>query len=113
MTTFSVLPDGVDLTSLTPGSLLDVETRRRHYRIECLGGNEIRISGHPELCPDPVPAHLHGSIGKDGVLELGIIGRDKRLMFFLEDNHRPVTTSKVVSVHVEQPRANPSIATIH
>jgi hypothetical protein len=52
----------VDCKSLLRGSLIDVETKSRHYRIECLGGNAIRIAGHPEYCPNPVPAQLHGSV---------------------------------------------------
>ena len=103
MTTPSGVQQAVDLTSLRPGSLIDVETKSRHYSIECLGGNAIRISGHPEYCPHPVPAQLQGSIDKEGALEFGRIGHGMRLMFFLND--RPVTTSRVVSVHVDQPRA--------
>src|SRR2546426_9882174 len=102
----------VEGKSLARGSLIDVETKSRHYRIECLGGNAIRISGHPEYCPEPVPAQLHGSIDKEGVMELGHLGSGKRLMFFLNGN-RPVTTSRVVSVHVNrskaQPQSSPSI----
>ena len=106
MTTHSEVPASVDLKSLSRGSWIDVETKSRHYRIECLGGNAIRISGHPEYCPQPVPAQLHGSIDKDGVLEVGLIECGMRLMFFLSD-HRPVTTSSVVSVHVDKPMAVP------
>jgi hypothetical protein len=93
----------IDCKSLALGSLIDVETKSRHYRIECLGGNAIRISGHPEYCPDPVPAQLHGSIDKEGIFELGLIGRGMRLMFLLNEQ-RPVTTSRVLHVHVDQPR---------
>ena len=100
----------VDCKSLVRGSLIDVETKSRH-RIECLGGNAIRISGHPEYCPDPVPAQLHGSVDKEGILELGLIGRGMRLMFLL-DEHHPVTTSRVLSVHVDQPKvAQPKSST--
>jgi hypothetical protein len=103
----------VDCSNLVRGSLIDVETKSRHYRIECLGGNAIRISGHPEYCPDPVPAQLHGSVNKEGELELGLIGRGMRLMVFLNDR-RPVTTSRVLHVHVDQskvsqPTSSPSI----
>lgn len=96
----------VDVKSLIPGSLLDVETKSRHYHIECLGGNAIRISGHPEYCPEPVPAQLQGSIDKQGELELGLVGRGMKLMFYL-NGERPVTTSRVVSVHLDQPKATP------
>src|ERR1700681_3337728 len=99
----------VDCQHLMRGSLIDVETKSRHYQIECLGGNAIRISGHPEYCPAPVPAQLHGSVDKEGVLELGLIGRGKR-MIFLVDEHRPVTTSRVLRVRVNRPRAAQTVS---
>jgi len=100
----------LDWTSLAPGSLIDVETKSRHYLIECLGGNAVRISGHPEYCPEPVPAQLQGSVDREGALELGFIGRGMRLMFLLGER-RPVTTSRVVSVRVEPAKADPDSAT--
>jgi hypothetical protein len=96
----------VDVKNLIPGSLLDVETKSRHYRIEYLGGNAIRISGHPEYCPEPVTAHLQGSIDKEGELEFGVIGRGMRLMVFL-NNQRPVTTSRVVNIRLDRPKTPP------
>ena len=107
MSSPSEVPGGVDVKSLRPGSLIDVETKSRHYHIECLGGAAIRVSGHPEYCPDPVPAHLQGSIDKEGALESGLIEPGMRLMFFLNGD-RPVTTSRVVSVHVDQTKAVPN-----
>jgi hypothetical protein len=94
---------GVDLKNLSPGSEIDVETKSHHYHIECLGGNKIRISGHPEYCPTPVAALLQGSIDKEGVLESGLIGRGRRLKFFLDDL-RPVTTTRIVDYRVEPPK---------
>lgn len=96
---------GVNLTSLTPGCLIDIETKSRHYRIECLGGDTIRISGHPEHCPRPVSAQLKGSINEYGVLEPGFIKRGMRIMFRLNE-HLSITTSRVNSVHVEQPEGD-------
>jgi hypothetical protein len=92
----------VNCNSLVRGSRIDVETKSRHYRIECLGGNSIRISGHPDYCPNPVPAQLQGSVDKEGTLEPGMIGRGMRLIFLLDESH-PVTTSRVLHVHVDQP----------
>ena len=89
---------GVEVKTLCPGSLIDVETRSRHYRIESLGGNEIRISGHPDYCPRPELAQVYGAIDDEGEVEFGLIEPGMRLPFFLGD--RPVTTSKIVSVHV-------------
>jgi hypothetical protein len=94
--------EGVNLDSLTPGSSIDVETHSHHYLIECLGGDAIRISGHPQYCPDPVPAQLHGSVNMQGRLEAGHIERGMRLIFFLNGS-RPLTTSRVVSLHVNRP----------
>ncbi|MSV35797.1 MAG: hypothetical protein EXQ47_09395 [Bryobacterales bacterium] len=51
-----------------------------------------------------MPAHLQGSLDKNGDLEVGRIGRGMRMVFFLNDQ-RPVTTSRVVSVHVNGPKA--------
>ena len=103
MTTSSEVIEGLELKTLTPGSLIDVETESRHYRIEFLGGNAVRISGHPQYCPDPIPAELEGSIGKEGFVELGHIERGSRLMFSLKNF--PFMTSRIVSVHVNQPEA--------
>ena len=102
----------VDVKNLIPGALLDVETKSRHYRIECLGGNEVRISGHPDYCPEPVSAFLQGSIDKDGVLESGLIERGSHLMLFLKD-HRPLRTSKIVSVRVQKPAPPQSSSSVH
>jgi len=95
-------PEIVDCNNLERGSLIDVETKSRHYQIECLGGNAIRISGHPKYCPVPIPAEFQGSFDKDGSLELGVIGPGRRLMFWLDEHHH-VTTSRVLNVHVDRP----------
>lgn len=109
----------MNLQDLRPGTLIDVETKSRHYRIEYLGGTAIRISGHPDYCPTPTPAHLHGSIANDGTLEFGQIEPGMKLMFFLNDN-RAVTTSRIMSVRVANPDRNqpasappPSSPSIH
>ena len=97
--------DGVlDCRSLEPGSLIDVETTSRHYRIECLGGSTIRISGHPQFCPTPVVAQLQGSVTSDGTLDEGMIERGMRLAVLIE--HIPVTTSKVLSVQTNVDHPN-------
>ena len=100
MNTSSEVPERVDLRTLSQGSLIDVKTKSRHYHIECLGGNAIRISGHPEYCPQPVPAHLQGCLDKEGeFIEPGM-----KLMFFMNGD-RGMRTSEVTSVKVAQPSA--------
>jgi hypothetical protein len=98
------ISEGVDLNNLIPGSLVDVETTSRHYYIEYIGGNTMRISGHPHFCPSPVVAELQGSVDNDGMYQSGLITPGKHLVFVL-DHDRPVTTSKVLSVHVDEPRS--------
>jgi len=92
----------LDCRNLVPGSLIDVETKSRHYRIEYLGGNSVRVSGHPEFCPNPVKASLHGALDRDGTVEAGFIACGMRMILLLDDSH-PMTTSRVVRVSVEQP----------
>ena len=98
----------VDCMELPPGSLVEVETKNRIYRVECLGGSAIRISGHPEHCPTPVPGQLKGSANEGEPLEAGgVIGRGRRLEFFLE-NRGILLTTKVISVRVEPATAAPA-----
>ena len=94
--------EAIDCKNLAQGSLIDVETKSRHYKIECLGGNQIRISGHPDFCPRPVPARLGGSFDREGGLEAGLIGPGRRMMF-LVNGYLPVTTTRVLHVHVDPP----------
>ena len=108
MTTSAESPKGVDLNSLNPGSLIDMETKNRHYTIECLGGNTMRISGHPKFCPVPVLAELEGSVNRDGTLATGSIRPGSHVVFLLNE-HVPVTTSRVLSVHVDQPKSSHSV----
>ncbi len=92
----------LDCKNLIPGSLIDVETKSRHYRIEYLGGNSIRVSGHPEFCPDPVMATLQGSLDRDGTLETDFIACGMRMIILLGDA-QPITTSRILHVRVEPP----------
>jgi len=98
----------VDCKGLPAGSLVEVETRNRHYQIECLGGSAIRISGHPEYCPTPVNGKLQGAADRGGEFQPGLIGRGKYMQFVLDD-HRPVTTSRVVRLRVQRPPQSISI----
>jgi hypothetical protein len=105
--------DLLDCKSLERGSLIDVETTSRHYRIECLGGGIIRISGHPRFCLTPVVAQLQGSVTSEGTLEDGIIERGKPLVFLIAEN-APVTTSKVLHVQLDETNVDqPTACSVH
>jgi len=83
----------VDCNSLPPGSVLEIETRNRQYHLECLGGSEVRVSGHPDHCPTPVPGR---------VLSTGLIQKGKHLHLMLDDR-RPLTTTRVMRLRVQRP----------
>src|ERR1700680_887407 len=100
MTEKSEVLEGVYLGTLRSGTAVDLETKSRHYRIEYLEGDRIRISGHPRWCPTPVLARLHGSmVGLAGVAE-GYIGCGMHLVFEPLDNHIPITTSEITDIRV-------------
>ena len=100
MNTSLQVPECVDLKALRLGSLIEVETKSRHYHIEYLGGSDIRVSGHPKYCPQPMLAQLLGCGDKGGeFIEPGM-----KLMFFMNGD-RGVRTSEVTSVKVAQPSA--------
>ena len=102
MTESAILPEGVCLSDLDAGSVIAVETRHHHYRIEYLGGDKARISGHPQLCPRPILAHIQGSIGQS--IQSGFIGQGMHLVFQPLDNPRPVTTSEITDIKVTDQR---------
>jgi hypothetical protein len=100
MTGTAELLDEVDLQSLEEGSVIDVETKSRHYRIEYLGDDQAWISGHPKLCPFPVRAQIEGSIGGSGI-EPGSIRQGMHLVFRRLDDRVPVTTSEITGIKAE------------
>jgi hypothetical protein len=93
--------EGIYLHNLAPGALIDVETRSHRYRLEYLGGDAIRICGHPSLCPTPVLAQLRGSVGPTGPLQAGFLGRGLRLAFRRENDDLGVVTSVITDVRQE------------
>lgn len=92
----------VYLSSLDPGSVLEVETKHHRYRIECLRRDEVQISGHPTICPTPIVARLLGSLCNGGPVEPGLVGSGMRLVFRV-DEHVTVTTSEITRFQVHQP----------
>jgi hypothetical protein len=92
--------DGLRLSSLDTGSVIALHTKSRCYRIEYLDGDRVRISGHPEWCPTPVLARLHGSKGYSNGFAEGYIGCGMRLLFERLDDCIPVTTSEITDIRV-------------
>ena len=95
MTTTPEVLEGVHLSQLEEGALIDVETKTRHYSVEYLGGDEVRVSGHPQWCPTPVLARLEGSLADSGLFEPGFVGPGMHMVFQRANDQLPVTTTTV------------------
>jgi len=94
----SEMEGGVALDELPVGAVLDVQTANTLYTIENLGGGEVLISGHPEICPKPVVVNLHGSTWGTPMLKLRFIGREMS-MEFSHPEKGIVRTSRVREIH--------------
>jgi hypothetical protein len=90
----SEMDGGVGLDELPIGAVLDVQTANNMYQIENRGDGEVMISGHPEICPEPVLVSFHGSTWGTPMLKVRFIGREMHMEF-----HHPekgiVRTSRV------------------
>jgi|HubBroStandDraft_1064217.scaffolds.fasta_scaffold41955_3 hypothetical protein len=91
--------NGLHLSELNRGSVIDLETKSRHYKIEYLGRGQVRVSGHPQWCPTPVLAQLQGSLRDSGTLEPDFVGCGMHLLFRRSDRI-PVTTSEVTEIRL-------------
>jgi hypothetical protein len=109
MTVTTQPQDGLYLNNLSPGSVIDVETKNHHYRIEYLTDDEITISGHSRLCPTPIRVQLQGSARGSGTFKPGFVGCGMHLVFRRFDERLPVTTSEIVSIQMECPLREDSI----
>jgi hypothetical protein len=100
----SEIEGGVSLDELPVGAVLDVQTSNNLYRIEHRGDGEVLISGHPEICPEPILVNFHGSTWGTPMLKIRFIGRDMRMEFF-HPERGIVRTSRVREI---QERNGPS-----
>ena len=89
---------GVSLDELPIGAVLDVETANTRYRLENRGNGEVLISGHPEICPEPVLVDFHGSTWGSAMLKMGFVGREMSLEFRHPEKGL-VRTSRVREIH--------------
>lgn len=93
----SEIEGGVHLRDLAVGTVLEVQTRNRVYRLVNERDGAAWISGHPVFCPDPVLVDIHGSTWGGSMIRERYIGRGMRLEFGHPDFWR-VTTSCIVDV---------------
>jgi hypothetical protein len=93
----SEVEGGVHLRDVSPGTVLEVQTQNRAYKILYQGWDQALISGHPVFCPEPVPVTIHGSTWGGSMLKSRFIGRGMRLEFGHPD-FEPIRTSVILDV---------------
>jgi hypothetical protein len=93
----SEIEGGVYLSDLAPGAVLAIQTQNRFYTLVSLGDEAVLLSGHPELCPDPVEVRIQGSTWGGSMLKERFVGRGMHLEF-VHPVHRTVVTSRVVDI---------------
>jgi hypothetical protein len=77
----------IDLSTLAPGTCLELKTRHNSYTLQYLGDRRVEICGHPQYCPVPTVVTLQGS-------SLGVGLRFE----FHHPAHSLVTTSRIVAL---------------
>jgi len=93
----SEIEGGVYLRDLPPGAVLDIQTENRYYTLVRLGGESVLLSGHPELCPDPIEVRIQGSTWGGSMLKEKYVGRGMHLEF-VHTVHRTIVTSRVLEI---------------
>ena len=66
---------GVYFNDVPDGTVLEVETENRRYRIVRQGWGRALISGHPQYCPEPILVYIHGSTWGGKMIKQDFIGR--------------------------------------
>jgi hypothetical protein len=54
---------GMCLEDLPEGAVVEIETQHHNYTLVKHSGRNVRISGHPTICPEPVEMEIEGSLG--------------------------------------------------
>ena len=101
----SEIDGGVDVNRMLPGERLDVETHYHTYRVIYEGDGEMTISGHPEICPNPVRVLLTGATWGTPMIKLRYIGRGMK-MEFVHPTLGVILTSRVRDIREIPPDPN-------
>ena len=95
----SEIEGGVDLREVPPEAVLEVRTQNHSYTIVNKGFGLALISGHPEYCPEPTLANIHGSTWGGSLIRESYIGRGMHLEFHCQDqDNLRITTSPIVEI---------------
>lgn len=94
----SEIEGGVLLSEVSAGTVLNIQTKHRWYRMMYHGEGKAEISGHPKYCPEPVEVTIHGSTWGGPMLKVGYVGRGMHLEFRHPNYANPIVTSRIVDV---------------
>ena len=96
--------EGFYLDDLAEGTVVDIETQHRHYRLIKRVDTHVRISGHPTFCPEPVDVEVEGSMANEfaPVPNPGFIGRGMHLVFKHPHFDQSITTSRIREIHKQR-----------
>jgi hypothetical protein len=94
--------EGFYLRDLANGSVVEIETQHRHYRLEKDDDTHVRISGHPTFCPTPTEVKVEGSFAAwpETIPKPGFIGRGMYLAFKRPGIPEVITTSRIREIHL-------------
>jgi len=94
-------PEGFYLGDLAEGTILDIETKNRHYRLVKRSDTRVHLSGHPTLCPEPIEVEFQGSFGTGSLSapDPGFIGRGMYLVFKHPSLEQVIATSRILDIH--------------
>jgi len=93
--------DGYYLGDLAEGTVLDIETKNRRYRLVKRTDTIVRLSGHPTICPEPIEVEFQGSVGTGPMSapNPGFIGRGMYLVFKHPSLDQIIATSRILDIH--------------
>jgi len=89
---------GVYFDRLADGAVLELETRHHRYTLVKKAGGQALISGHPDICPEPVLVGILGSTGRGSTLKVGFIGCGMHLMFKHPAHPTAIGTSRILNL---------------
>jgi len=94
----SEIEGGVFLRDLPVEAKLEVQTENRSYTLVNQGDGEVLISGHPEICPEPILVTIHGSNWGGSMLKADFLGRGMHMEFQHPAYKGVVVTSRIVEL---------------
>lgn len=81
------------------GQKLEIITNHNTYTLE-KREDGFYISGHPEYCPKPTKAYIHGTTAGGSAIKVGKIVEGGHLEFALPDRGGAIVTSEIDEINL-------------